>query len=202
MSKKQFIALLVGGALVFFVTFGACYMYFYYQGIKEPLVTAEYTETSVTFAEEVLEVQGEEQPLAILPSTKVELQVVDEQYKTVLKKTLETQALLGFTEEDIKARFTDCVVLQFDAKEVILQRQVVTMSEPTTYSLVIQGGILGILETGSETQFIPLNLSENIFTMTDLALFGGEGLSITLKQKMQLQQEPYYIEHILQSYHE
>lgn len=202
LNKKQFVTLLVGGAIVFFITFGLFFAYFYYQGIKEPLVEKESIEASVTLIDEKPSLGTIIEEAVILPTTKISLQLVDDQYRKITEKEVTSYPLVGVTKEELQRRFVDCKILQFDVNEVILQKQFISKNEVKSYSLVIQEGMLGILEKGNGSQFISLNLPEESFSSADLVLFEGQGLPISLKQKIQLQQEPYYIEQILQNYSE
>lgn len=201
LNKKEFVKLLIGGAIVFFAVFGTFFAYFYYQGMKEPIVPKETIEVS-SMVEDMTEVEIVEDQDKVLHTTKVWIQVVDDQYSPIVKKEMSTLALVGLTRDELMRRFEGYKLIQFDESEVVLQKQLMAQATPKTYSLVIQEGMLGILEKGEASQFISLGLSEDAFSVADLVLLEGKGLDITLKQKIQLQQQPYYIEQILQNYSE
>lgn len=201
-NKKQVIRLTIGGGILFIVTFAICFGYFYSKGTKDPITPKDEVLVQASSNRTVPSIETMQEVPTVLPTTQIKIQVVDSNQKLITEKQVDAKTLLGATKEDIARQFKAYKVIQFDTYEVILQKQMIAEEVPITYSVVIQEGTLGILEKGQKTTFISLDLSEDEFSRGDLALFSGEGLSITLSQKIALQQQPYYIEQILQNYNE
>ncbi|MGL4800489.1 MAG: hypothetical protein ACRCWY_14005 [Cellulosilyticaceae bacterium] len=201
-TKRQFTTLLLGGSILFFIALAVCYTYFYYTGVKTPIAQEEVVQARETLSTSQDIKESVDTDMKIVPTTKMRLQMVDGNRKVITESEMDATLFLGVTEGMLKERMKDYEIVQFDAYEVILQKQMPEKTTPITYALVVQDGFLGILEQGPQQSFLSLQLPETYFTPQDLQLFVGSGMPITLNQKLELQQQPYYIEQILQNYNE
>ncbi|MGL4363120.1 MAG: hypothetical protein ACRCSG_07650 [Cellulosilyticaceae bacterium] len=216
MNKKQMMNLIVGSIIVFIIMFGLCYAFFYSQGTKEPLITDETVETSLNAdgdnGEMITQIASQKLPQtsqqtlpieSIQADTKIKLQIIDETGQVIQEKEIDAVPLLGMTETQIKERFSTYDKIIFDEEETVIQKVSTTNKISSQYRIVIQDGIIGIKSNEElEEEFISLNIPKEVFSKSDLEYFQGEGLEISQGQKIQLQQQPYYIEKILQDFQE
>ncbi len=207
-TLEEFKKLLIGGSMLFLILFILFWGYFYYTGRQAVAKTPEAEQAEDAFLQE----QSVQMPLhqgtvleavpTVANDTKITLQMLDADGEVIAEEAIRNETLLGMTQTMVEQVFSEYTLTSFDAKEVCLQKQLQPFTTTATYTLVMRDKTLGILEAGAEGGFIPLQLPASTFTAKECALFEGSGLPITAKQKLQLQQQPYYIEQILQNYSE
>lgn len=201
LSKKQFMIALVSAVGVFTVIFIIFYTFFYRQGIENPIVQSEAT---VPVSQSVDKIDEEQvaRSLTIGPNTQVTLSILDKEGRLVTQEQIPVESVLGFSEERLKACFTDYEIKMFASDRVVLEKVVEEVPEVFVYKLGLKGDMIGIKEYGENDRFIPLNLSIKDYSRRTQVLLLGEVIELSSAQKATLEKNPHQIEQILQDYSE
>ncbi|MEF9960201.1 MAG: hypothetical protein RR776_09545 [Niameybacter sp.] len=200
-TKKQFLTLLTVAVFVFIIVTSGCYWLAYQKGLSAPIVNPDAVIETFETEEPISEVEVKDNS-RILPTTKVQAKILDQEGYIIEEKYLDTLSLLSKTMEEVGALFEDYKIEKFTPEEVILTRQMYIAKEAPSFSLGIEKGEIGILVGGSTPSFIQLGLSTRDFSAWTVELLSREHIHITVEQKRKLEKDAYYIEEILQNYSE
>lgn len=202
LKRKQYLITLVIAVIIFIIFF----IITYYRIQERTLKPQHAYESPIGRSEQSIDVLGDiqTQPVTIQPYTKIHLLLVDEHDQKIEDKIIETPLLLGLSEQQIKQQFEGYEVVNFDEKEVIIKKVLITATESSRYYLGIQNEWVCIIQQGEGNvkQYIPLNIDFVNFSKYTYSLLLKEQIEISAEQKDRLIDNPHYIEKILQSYQE
>ncbi len=203
LKKKQYLITLVAAIMIFFIIFTISY---YYIESSTALPESSY-EALVGRNEKSIDVLVDTNPEKIervQPDTQIHLFIVDEHNNKLEDKEIDAMALLGLGEEEIKNKFSEYDLVEFNEHDIALKRTVPSVDKALEYALGIQNDEVCIVqkEDGLTKEYIMLDMSAKHFSRYTYSLLLKEQIEISPLQKDTLLRNPHYIEKILQAYEE
>lgn len=197
-NKKQYIITLGAAVLIFFTLFIISYSYAYQKNLKNPIVVPD--EMEIEAASQVEEVaETIEDVIGI--DTHIVVKLIDKNKGRISESEIDPLSLLGLNKEEIEKRFKEYRLQKFSTEEVVLNKLIETAPKEVAYKLGIKDSVIGVIEEETE-QFTSLGLPVKTFSKGMMMLIINQTIEINATEKEKLEQNPYYIEQILQSYAE
>lgn len=200
LTKKQYIKMLVWSSVVFLAIFAFAYIYTVTH--MESIVPEEahgYEQPLRKDREEIVSEVSNPDEQSILPSTVITMRILDQHSNVISQEPVESSSLLGLNKVEIEKVFDRCKVVQFDPREVVIEKTEYIEPKPLEYKLGIEEGEIGIITEGEKPIFSSLGLSTKEFSKHTNLLFVNEMIHITPTEKQHLEKDPNYIEYILQA---
>ncbi|WP_305768263.1 hypothetical protein [Candidatus Epulonipiscium viviparus] len=132
----------------------------------------------------------------VLPTTKVEQIAVDQNGEVVSTNELNAYSVMGLTKEELEVLYESYDVVEFSDDKVVLEKNVTVEPQEVTYYLGIMDNEIGIcLENG----FQKLGLQAKDFSSYENTLLAHEVIAVSEVDKLKLEDNPFYIERLLQN---
>ncbi len=196
-SKKQYLFLASVAVIVFFATFVGVYllsnMIWFVPSIDNVATVEEHTET----AEDNQSKAETKDAFYILPSTEVMMVLKDQDGNIVDTELIDPYAIMGRTEQELLNIFPDYSVVAFNEQQVILEGSTFIEPQQVLYYLGVKDNNIGIVLDDDE--FLELGLEAKEFSSYVNTFLTKELIPVTVEEKVSLQENPYYIEMILQN---
>ncbi len=197
-NKKHYIMLLTLATVMFCGTFFIVYIFSNMKNDITPenatnLVENEASENIPTSTEDI----PEEAAFSVLPSTEVLMVIKDQEDNIISTETMDPYSILGKTAEDLARIFPTYQIVQFDDQRIIIEGSTYIKPEEIKYYLGIQDEEVVIILGNNDSQKIGLHSTE--FSSYINTLLSHELIAVTSDEKAFLEQDPYYIERILQN---
>ncbi len=206
LGKRQYWITLLVAVAIFFILFATTYFY----STNSPTVKTQVAKT-VPLKQDIDVTSDFNKPkqVCILPSTSIILRTLNQKNELLDTVQLNAVSLLGFTEDDFKAKFKDYSVETFSEDRVTLVRNIEVLPEQELKEEIKGEGIyiLGIEEDevciklkGNQNALIRLGRKATDFSSYIYSLLLKENITLTTAQKEMLSKNPKALEKVLQDY--
>ncbi len=210
LTKKQYLSMLITTVVVFISAFS-----FFYRNLNRNIVTLENTQeamqkedkkdTNAVTQENVTDLAKQEDEQMILPTTKIDMNIVDSEDNILSVAQVDPISLLSFSKKDIEKYFLDYEIVEFSSDKVSLKKVIEQDESTKEYRLGTKDDKVCIVTYDINSQlkkYIPLDLSVQAISAYLYNQLLTENIVLTKEQKNILQESPYYIEEILQNIEE
>lgn len=210
LTKKQYLFTIITMIVVFISAFS-----FFYRNVNRNIVTAENTqehtpqetekETSPVPEENVTNLVQKEALQIILPTTKIDMNIVDTKDNILSVAQVDPISLLNLSKEDLENRFLDYDIVEFSSDKVSLKKTIEQDETTKEYRLGTKDDKVCIVTYDKDSQlkeYMSLDLSVQAISAHLYNQLLTEQIVLTKEQKDILQESPYYIEEILQNIEE
>lgn len=204
LTKKQYISMLIAASIVFLAIFGIAYIYTINHVEPIPIEKEDelYSENEIDLDTQSIAEVSNIQNVTILPSTKVEMRILDQDNNIISQEIIPTTSLLGLSQNEVKNLFKEYEIIYFNPDQVLLEKTRYIEPKEPEYKLGIENGEIGIITLSDQREFTSLGIAVKDFSKRTHMLLMNEMISLKPAQKEELQKDPYYIEYILQNYSE
>lgn len=210
LTKKQCLFMFITTMVVFIGAFS-----FFYRNMNRNVVTSENTqehtleeikqETSPVNEENVTDLAKQEDLQIILPTTKIDMNIVDSEDNILSVAQVDPISLLNLSKEDLESRFLGYDIVEFSSDKVSLKKTIEQDETTKEYRLGTKDDKVCIVtyDKNSHTkEYISLDLSVQAISAHLYNQLLTEHIVLTKEQKDILKESPYYIEEILQNIEE
>lgn len=200
LSKKQYLYTLMIAIVIFFAFFAMTYYYMKEHSWVEPSETQDI-ERQVGGL--IIESPIDEK-VTILPQTQITLKTQDATTHKQDQTKLNSNSLLGLTEEALQEQFKEYTIEAFNEKEVTLVKRFSSHTsqavDDITYVLGVEGNYVCIKEKDTVKRPVKIDYEINHFSKYIYSLLLNEEIVITSAQKEALLLNPSTLQKILQGY--
>ncbi|OOB78269.1 MAG: hypothetical protein BEN18_07980 [Epulopiscium sp. Nuni2H_MBin001] len=192
LTKLQYFALLLVAVGVFFGAFAKF-------GLDNTKIEVAQEESEATPPTDIAQPNPNEVEDAfnILPTTEVLMVLKDQENNIIDSQKLDPYTIMGLNKDDLSSIFPGYQVVAFSEEQIILEGNTYIKPEEIVYYLGVDGQDIGIVL--GDDGFLKIGLSVNDFSSYINTLLSHELIAVTMEERIQLENDPYYIERILQN---
>ncbi len=194
LTKFQYFALLLVAVGVFFGAFAKF-------GISPEDISVEIAseEAENTPPQDIAQpnTTDVEEAFNILPTTEILMVLKDQENNIVDSQKLDPYTIMGLNEDDLNSIFPSYKIVAFNEEQIILEGHTYIKPEEIIYYLGVRGHDIGIVL--GEDEFLKIGLNVSDFSSYINTLLSHELIAVTVEDRVQLENDPYYIERILQN---
>ncbi|ONI44183.1 hypothetical protein AN641_08040 [Candidatus Epulonipiscioides gigas] len=132
----------------------------------------------------------------ILPTTKVEQIILDQNGDIISNDSINSYSVMGYTQEQLLQIYPTYQIDEFNENNVVLSKDVYIEQEPTIYYLGIENNEIGIK---LNDEFQKIGLQSDDFSSYENILLSHEIIAVSPEDKIKLEEDPYYIERMFQN---